>query len=36
VFLQKLKDENVELRAKIALMKTQVKELKELRKTTKA
>jgi tRNA nucleotidyltransferase/poly(A) polymerase len=36
MLIQKLKDENEELKAKIALMKTQAKELKELKKTVEA
>jgi cell division protein FtsB len=36
VFIQKLKDENEELKAKRTLMKTHVTKLKELMKTIKA
>ncbi len=35
-FIQKLQDENKELKAKTILMKSQVEKLQELRKTTKA
>jgi hypothetical protein len=36
MFIQKLKDENEKFKAKIRLMKSKAKELKEVRKTTKA
>ncbi len=36
MIIQKMKDKNEELKVKIGLVKSQVEELKELKKTTKA
>jgi hypothetical protein len=36
IFIQKMKEENEELKEKMGLMKSQAKELKESRKTVEA